>query len=106
MGECTAHRVVPRASDRGTNLGSSRDAVLRAGLVEGRDFTAIDSERFAAPLYRLGNRIRGGPGVGWTTIAAVNTLSYYYFEWLVWKRFGEAIRRREFDLVHRITRIR
>lgn len=81
----------------------NRDALLRAGLVEGRDFTAIDSERFAAPLYRLGNRIRGGQGVGWTTIAAVSTLSYYYFEWLVWKRFGEAIRRGEFDLVHRIT---
>ena len=81
----------------------NRDAILRAGLVDGRDFTAIDSERFAAPLYRLGNLISGGPGVGWTTKSAVASLSYYYFEWLVWERFGSAIRHREFDLVHRIT---
>jgi len=81
----------------------NRDALLRAGLVEGDDFTAIDSERFAAPLYRLGDVLRGGKGLGWTTIAAVGALSYYYFEWLVWQRFGDAIRRREFSLVHRIT---
>jgi glycogen synthase len=81
----------------------NRDAILRAGLVEGRDFTAIDSERFAGPLFRLGNRIRGGEGVGWTTITAFTALSYYYFERLIWKRFGEAIRGGEFDLVHRIT---
>jgi glycosyltransferase involved in cell wall biosynthesis len=81
----------------------NRDAILRAGLVEGRDFTALDSERIAAPLHWMANRVRGGQNVGWTTLAAVSALSYYYFEWLVWKRFGDAIRRHEFDIVHRIT---
>lgn len=81
----------------------NRPAFLRAGLVEGRDFTAIDSERLAAPLHRLGNLIRGGKGVGWTTLSAVDAISYYYFEWLVWKRFGAAIKRHEFDIVHRVT---
>ena len=81
----------------------NRDAILRAGLVEGREFTAIDSERFAAPLHRFSNLMRGGKGVGWTMVTALDALSYYYFEWLVWKCFGDAIRRREFDLVHRIT---
>jgi glycosyltransferase involved in cell wall biosynthesis len=71
--------------------------------VEGREFTVIDSERFAAPLHRFGDVIRGGQGVGWTTVTAIGALSYYYFEWLVWKYFGNAIRRREFDVVHRIT---
>jgi len=81
----------------------NRDAIVRAGLVEGRDFTAIDSEQIAAPLYRLSDSLRGGKGVGWTTLAAIAPISYYYFEWLVWKRFGKAIQGGEFDLVHRIT---
>jgi glycosyltransferase involved in cell wall biosynthesis len=81
----------------------NRDAILRAGLIEGRDFTAIDSERIAAPIFRFANWIRGGDGAGWTTLSAVTTLSYYYFEWLVWKQFRDAIKRHEFDLVHRIT---
>lgn len=81
----------------------NRDEIARAGLVEGRDFTAIDSERMAAPIWRLGGLIRGGDGVGWTSLTALSTLSYYYFEHLLWKRFGDAIRRHEYDIVHRIT---
>src|SRR5882724_3133162 len=81
----------------------NREALLRAGLEEGRDFTAIDSERFAAPLYKLSDLLRGGKGVGWTTVAALSALSYYYFESLTWKLFGSALKRGEFSLVHRIT---
>ncbi len=81
----------------------NRDALVRAGLVEGKNFTAIDSERLARPLYRVGGRLRGGDGVGWTTITAVSTLGYYYFEWLAWKRFGAAIQDGEYSAVHRIT---
>jgi len=81
----------------------NREAIVRAGLVEGRDFTAIDSEAVAAPIYRLATLVRGGEGVGWTSLTALSALSYYYFEHLVWKRFGDAIRRHEYDLVHRVT---
>jgi len=81
----------------------NREAILRAGLVEGRDFTVIDSERLARPLWKLGSFLAGGEGRGWTIQQAVNTLSYPYFEHLVWRRFGPAIRRGEFDLVHRLT---
>ena len=81
----------------------NRDAILRTGLVEGRDFTAIDSEKIAAPFYRAATRLRGGQNVGWTTLTAISAVDYYHFEWLVWKRFGEEIRRHEFDVVHRIT---
>ena len=81
----------------------NRDAIRRAGLVENRDFTAIDSEPIAAPAYKLAERLRGGSGKGWTMIASISTLTYPYFEHLVWKQFGRRIRRREFDIVHRLT---
>jgi glycosyltransferase involved in cell wall biosynthesis len=81
----------------------NRGAILRAGLVEGRDFTAIDSEALAAPVSRLGRRLRGGVNKGWTTVQAVNTVSYYYFEHLVWQSFRQSITSGEFQIVHRLT---
>jgi glycosyltransferase involved in cell wall biosynthesis len=81
----------------------NREAFLRAGLVEGRDFTAIDSEAISRPVYGLADLLRGGAGKGWTTISALATLSYYYFEHLVWRRFNGQFRARRFDLVHRLT---
>ena len=81
----------------------NRDAFLRAGLIENQDFTAIDSERLAKPLWKLATLLRGGNEVGWTTMQAIAPISYYYFEHLVWKHFRERIKGRQFDLVHRLT---
>ncbi|HEV3027684.1 MAG TPA: glycosyltransferase family 4 protein, partial [Planctomycetota bacterium] len=81
----------------------NRTAFLRAGMVEGRDFTAVDSDAVAAPIYRLAELLRGGAGRGWTTLSALSSLSYYYFEHLVWLRFEERLRAGQFDLVHRLT---
>ncbi len=81
----------------------NRDAILRAGLREGEDFTSLDTERLAAPLWRLGEMLRGGKGKGFTTLQAVGALSYPLFERMLWGRFGEELRRGEWDLVHRVT---
>ncbi|MEM0913156.1 MAG: glycosyltransferase family 4 protein [Planctomycetota bacterium] len=81
----------------------NREAFLRAGMVEGEDFTAIDSEKIAKPLYNLANKLRGGKGVGWTMIMAATALSYPYFERQVWATFGDDLRAGKYDLVHRIT---
>jgi len=81
----------------------NRDAIERAGLVEDVDFTAVDSEAIAKPLYKLAGLLRMGPGKGWTMTTAINAVSYPYFEHLVWRQFGAEIRAGTFDLVHRVT---
>jgi glycosyltransferase involved in cell wall biosynthesis len=81
----------------------NRDAVKRAGLTEGTDFSAIDNEYVAAPLYRLSTLLRGGSGKGWTTVTALSSIAYYAFELELWRQFKQRILAREFDIVHRVT---
>lgn len=81
----------------------NRDALVRAGLQEGRDFTAIDSEAVAGPVHRIGEWARGGAGRGWTTKMALNVFGRSYFERLLWDRMGHQIADRKFDVVHQIT---
>ena len=81
----------------------NRDAILRAGLREGHEVTFIDNEAIAAPLSTLAHKLRMGSDKGWTTVAAINMLSYPAFERQVWQRFGPAIERGDYDIVHRIT---
>ena len=81
----------------------NREAILRAGLVEGRDFTAIDSEAVGRPLHRLSDLLRRGTGKAWTMATAISALSYPYFERKLWQRFGPEIRGGAFDIVHRVT---
>lgn len=77
----------------------NREAFLRAGMVEGVDFTAIDSEAVVQPAVRFAKALR----MGWTAGQAIGALTYPYFEHLVWKAFGPRIAAGEFDLVHRVT---
>jgi glycosyltransferase involved in cell wall biosynthesis len=81
----------------------NKNALIRAGAVEKRDFTAIDNERVASPLYKLATRLRGGANKGWTTVTALQSIAYYSFERILWKEFGQRLAAREFNLVHRIT---
>ncbi|WP_420383835.1 glycosyltransferase family 4 protein [Novosphingobium sp.] len=81
----------------------NREAFLARGMIEGQDFTAIDTEDIAAPANRLASLLRGGAQSGWTTVTALQSLTYPVFEKRVWKHFRDRIERGEFDLVHRIT---
>ena len=81
----------------------NRDAILRAGWREGIDFTTIDSETVAKPMWRFDSWLRKLTGLGWTTTSALAALPYYYFEHLLWKKFGPRVRAGDFDIVHRVT---
>lgn len=81
----------------------NRDAILRKGWVEGTDFTSIDTEAIAAPAWKLSQVLRMGESRGWTVVQAVNSLTYPWFERKVWQQFGPALKRGDYDLVHRIT---
>ena len=80
----------------------NRDAIKRAGLVEGRDFTVIDTEVIARRAYQLAGLL-GAKGKSWTLMTGLMSLAYPYYEQLVWKQFGKRIRAGEFDIVHRLT---
>jgi len=81
----------------------NREAILRAGWIEGQDFTAIDSEAVARRLWKIGDVLKMGDGKGWTALQAVAALSYYDFERRVWRQFAPDLRAGRYDLVHRIT---
>ncbi len=96
-------RAIARVAD--THLVTqvrNREAILRAGVPE-REFTALDSEKVAARIHWVNEKIRGGAGKGWTTGTALTAISYVYFERLLWKKFGPDIRARKYDIVHRVT---
>ena len=77
----------------------NQNAILRAGLVEGRDFTVIDTERLERPLHRISKALR----LGWTSKTAFKAISYPYFERLVWARFENELVSGAYDIVHRVT---
>ena len=54
-------------------------------------------------MLALATRLRGGADKGWTTLMALSLPLYLAFEREVWRIFGERIRQRQFDVVHRIT---
>lgn len=77
----------------------NRDAIERVGWVEGVDFTAIDTESLARPMYALSEKIK----LGWSGTTAIAALTYPYFERLVWQKFGADIEAGKYDVVHRVT---
>ncbi|HEX6810709.1 MAG TPA: glycosyltransferase [Planctomycetota bacterium] len=103
VGWCQAKAIANSVDTHLVTQVRNREAILRAGYREPQDFTAIDSERVAAGVYRFATFLRGGSDRGWTTVTALESLSYRYFERLVWRQFEARLRAGEFDLVHRLT---
>jgi len=81
----------------------NREAIERAGWRRGTDFTDLDSERVAGPLWKLANKLGAASGVGWTLTTAMSMPSYLWFEQLFWRQFRDQLRAKQWDVVHRIT---
>lgn len=81
----------------------NREAIERFGWRHGVEFTALDSEAMARPMWKIADFGRRHLGLGWTLITASQAFAYYQFEAMLWREFGERITRGEFDVVHRVT---
>jgi glycosyltransferase involved in cell wall biosynthesis len=79
----------------------NRENILAAGEPPER-FTALDTTPVERHMDRLHHVLRPSGG-GLTVRTALSAFPYYYFEHLLWDRFGKSIERGEWDIVHRIT---
>ncbi len=85
---------------------TSRDPLIRAGLVEGRDFTAIDLRSLKRVREGIRDRMFGrGSERGWGFWQALSLPVHVAFEWRVWRRFRDDLVAGGFDVVHRISPI-
>ena len=80
----------------------NRDDFIRAGLVEGKDFTAIDTRRSQTLAWKAAKLMSRKDNFSWSLYAAFSNLTYPFFERAVWKQFGNRLRAGEYDVVHRI----
>jgi glycosyltransferase involved in cell wall biosynthesis len=80
----------------------NRDDFLAAGLVEGCDFTAIDTRRAQTLAWQATKLLSPRDAFSWSLYAIFSNLVYPSFERAVWRTFEARLRAGEFDLVHRI----
>lgn len=82
----------------------NRENLVRDDIMKlAHEVVFIDSDAIARPLHLLGQVLRGGKSLGWTTNMALALPGYLYFERLVWKRFRRELTSGGFDVVHRVT---
>ena len=80
----------------------NRDEFLRAGLIEGTDFTAINNRRLQHLSWSLATKLSGKGNFSWSLYAMLSNLAYPFFERALWREFGPRLKAGEFDVVHRI----
>ena len=80
----------------------SREVLESDPIANKVDLHFIDTEFIGRPLWRLGQFLRGGSQLSWTTAVAVAWPGYMVFEKMVYRRFRDKLRAHSFDLIHRI----
>ena len=81
----------------------SREALESDPIANKVDLHLIDNEFISRPFFRIGQLLRGGSQLSWTTALAVAWPGYMIFENMVYRRFRDKLRTRWFDLIHRIA---
>jgi glycosyltransferase involved in cell wall biosynthesis len=79
----------------------NREALTAQGLVEGQDFTCIDTDTLFEAARSLVKMING-PERGMGMLTGLTIPSYVMFEYLAWRQLGPAVKAGAFDVVHRI----
>ncbi|OYW31583.1 MAG: hypothetical protein B7Z47_00695 [Chthoniobacter sp. 12-60-6] len=80
----------------------NRDDFIRAGMVEGQDFTAINNRRLQHLSWSLATKFSRKGSFSWSLYAVLSNLVYPFFERKLWRAFGPRLCAGEFDLVHRV----
>jgi glycosyltransferase involved in cell wall biosynthesis len=83
----------------------SREVLESDPIANKVDLHFIDTEFIGRPLWQLGQFLRGGSQLSWTTAVAVAWPAYMIFERMVYRRFRDKLRAHSFDLIHRISPI-
>lgn len=80
----------------------NRDDFIRAGMVEGQNFTAINNRRLQHLSWSLATKFSRKGSFSWSLYAVLSNLVYPFFERKLWQTFEPRLRAGEFDLVHRV----
>ena len=80
----------------------NRDDFIRSGMVEGRDFTAINNRRLQHLSWSLASKLSRKGSFSWSLYALFSNLVYPFFERRLWQTFRDRLQDGEFDLVHRV----
>jgi glycosyltransferase involved in cell wall biosynthesis len=81
----------------------NRSAIEATDLGLHVDVQYINNEFVARPVYKLARWLRGGDQLSWTIDTAMAWPSYVVFEKMLQARYGAALARGDYDLVHRVT---
>ncbi|WP_448563336.1 glycosyltransferase family 4 protein [Trichothermofontia sp.] len=80
----------------------NQNNIEKAGLVN-VEVVYLDTEKVAAPIYKLASFLSGDPNKAMTVKVALSYPSYLVFEWVAWRRFKTDIQAGKFDLIHRMS---
>ncbi len=104
IGHALATALAAYADTHLVTDAANAPALIRAGMVEGLDFTGIDIAWLIGLRDRIHRTLFGRNSErGWTVWQALTLPAYRRFERKAWNQFRGRLAAGDYDLVHRIT---